>query len=209
MPETTEIRSPLSPLFLFAPGAGAGSSHPWMLHWAELLKTVGSVFAFDYPYRVQGGKRPDPLPTLFATHRAALDKARQSHTGPIILIGKSMGGRIGCHLALEETVAGVVCFGYPLCGAGDRTKLRATVLRKLTTPILFVQGTRDSLCPLDMLIPIREEIPAPNELYIVEGGDHSLLVTKSQLKKSGETQDAVDHRILQAIRQFVGGKLQA
>lgn len=174
-----------------------------MLHWAELLRTIGNVSAFDYPYRVQGGKRPDPLPILVAGHRAALDKARQSHTGPIILIGKSMGGRIGCHLALEEAVAGVVCFGYPLCGAGDRTKLRATVLRKLTTPILFVQGTRDSLCPLDMLAPIREEIPAPNELYIVEGGDHSLLVTKSQLKSSGETQDAVDHRILQAIQQFV------
>jgi uncharacterized protein len=147
------------------------------------------------------------LPTLIAGHRAALDKARQSHTGPIILIGKSMGGRIGCHVALEETVAGVVCFGYPLCGAGDRTKLRAAVLRKLTTPILFVQGTRDSLCPLDMLTPIRQEIPARNELYIVEGGDHSLLVTKTQLKNSAETQDAVDHRILDAIRQFVADRI--
>jgi uncharacterized protein len=193
----------MSPLFLFAPGAGAGSSHPWMLHWTALLRTIGVVWAFDYPYRVQGGKRPDPLPTLIAAHRAALDKARQSHIGPIILIGKSMGGRIGCHVALEETVAGVVCFGYPLCGAGDRTKLRAAVLRKLTTPILFVQGTRDSLCPLDMLAPVRQEIPAPNEIYIVEGGDHSLLVTKTQLKSSGETQEAVDHRILRAIQQFV------
>jgi uncharacterized protein len=180
-----------------------------MLHWAELLRTIGDVCAFDYPYRVKGGKRPDPLPTLVAEHRAALDKARQSHSGPIILIGKSMGGRIGCHVALEETVAGVVCFGYPLCGAGNRTKLRATVLRKLTTPILFVQGTRDSLCPLDLLATIRPEIPATNELYIVEGGDHSLLVTKSQLKNSAETQDAVDHRILQAVRQFVRGKLEA
>ena len=158
---------------------------------------------------MQGGKRPDPLPTLVAEHRLALDQARQSHTGPIILIGKSMGGRIGCHVALEETVAGVVCFGYPLCGAGDRMRLRDKVLRELRTPILFVQGTRDSLCPLDLLAPIRQEIPAPNELYIVEGGDHSLLVTKSQLKKSGETQDAVDHRILQAIQQFVGGKFEA
>ena len=177
-----------------------------MLHWAELLRTIGNVCAFDYPYRVKGGKRPDPLPTLIAEHRAALDKARQSHNGPIILIGKSMGGRIGCHVALEETVAGVICFGYPLCGAGDRKRLRDKVLRELRTPILFVQGTRDSLCPLDMLAPIRQEMPAHNELYIVEGGDHSLLVTKSQLKKSGETQDAVDYRILQAIRQFVADR---
>jgi hypothetical protein len=174
-----------------------------MLHWAELLRTLGEVRAFDYPYRVNGGKRPDPLPTLIAGHRAALHEARQSHTGPIILIGKSMGGRIGCHLALEENVAGVVCFGYPLCGAGDRTKLRAAVLRQLTTPILFVQGTRDSLCPLELLANVRAEIPALNELFIVEGGDHSLLVTKSQLKNSGESQAAVDQRILQAVQQFV------
>jgi uncharacterized protein len=174
-----------------------------MLHWAELLRTLGEVRAFDYPYRVNGGKRPDPLPTLIAGHRSALDEARQSHTGPIILIGKSMGGRIGCHLALEENVAGVVCFGYPLCGAGDRTKLRAAVLRQLTTPILFVQGTRDSLCPLELLANVRAEIPALNELFIVEGGDHSLLVTKSQLKNSGESQAAVDQRILQAVQQFV------
>jgi predicted alpha/beta-hydrolase family hydrolase len=179
-----------------------------MLHWADLLRKLGNVCAFDYPYRMNGGKRPDPLPTLIAGHRAALDKARQSHTGPIVLIGKSMGGRIGCHVALEENVAGVICFGYPLCGAGDRTKLRAAVLRKLTTPVLFVQGTRDSLCPLDMLATVRKEIPALNELYIVEGGDHSLLVTKSQLKNSGETQDAVDHRILQAVQQFVSVRTQ-
>jgi uncharacterized protein len=177
-----------------------------MLQWAELLKTIGNVQAFDYPYRMKGQKRPDPLAALVAGHRAALNEARRSHTGPIILIGKSMGGRVGCHVALEEAVAGVVCLSYPLCGGGDRAKLRDAVLRELTTPILFVQGTRDSLCPLDMLAPIREEMRAPNYLYVVEGGDHSLLVTKSQLKVNGETQDAVDHRILQAIRQFVAAR---
>jgi predicted alpha/beta-hydrolase family hydrolase len=189
-------------LFLFAHGAGAGSSHPWMLHWTELLKTIGKIDAFDYPYKMNGRNRPDPLPRLVADHRAALNKARQSHTGPVILIGKSMGGRVGCHVALEETVEGIVCLGYPLCGGGDRGKLRDQVLRKLTTPILFVQGTRDSLCPLDLLGPVREEMRAASELYVVEGGDHSLLVTKSQLKANGETQDAVDLRILQAIRHF-------
>jgi predicted alpha/beta-hydrolase family hydrolase len=177
-----------------------------MLHWTELLETIGHVSAFDYPYRMEGRKRPDPLPTLITGHRAALDKARQSHSGPIILIGKSMGGRVGCHVALEEAVAGVVCFGYPLCAGGDRAKLRDKVLRELTTPILFVQGTRDSLCPLDLLGPIRKAIRAQNELYVVEGGDHSLLLTKSQLKEAGETQDAVDHRILQVIRHFVADR---
>ena len=190
-------------LFLFAHGAGAPSSHPWMRRWAELLKRIGKVHAFDYPYKVEGRKRPDPLPILVEAHRAAFQRARQSHTGPLILIGKSMGARVGCHLALEETAAAVICLGYPLCGGGARSKLRDQVLRELSTPILFVQGTRDSLCPLDLLAGVREEMRAVNELYVVEGGEHSLLVTKTQLKASGETQDAVDQRILQAIRQFV------
>ena len=100
-------------------------------------------------------KRPDRLPQLIAAHRQALVDARRSTSTTAILIGKSMGGRIGCHVALEEKVAGLVCLGYPLCAMGDRTKLRDKVLRALTTPILFVQGTRDSLCPLDLLEPIR------------------------------------------------------
>ena len=104
---------------------------------------------------------------------------------------------------MEEAAAAVICLGYPLCGGGARSKLRDQVLRELSTPILFVQGTRDSLCPLDLLAGVREEMRAVNELYVVEGGEHSLLVTKTQLKANGETQDAVDQRILQAIRQFV------
>lgn len=114
-----------------------------------------------------------------------------------------MGGRIGCHVALEEKVAGLICLGYPLCAMGDRTKLRDKVLRALTTPILFVQGTRDRLCPLDLLEPIRAEMTAENFIHVVEGGDHSLLVTKRMLQTRGETQDDVDQRILEAIGGFV------
>lgn len=114
-----------------------------------------------------------------------------------------MGGRIGCHVALEEKVEGVVCLGYPLCAMGDRTKLRDEVLRALTTPILFVQGTRDSFCPLDLLEKVRNEMSAANFLHVVEDGDHSLLVTKKQLSATGETQDDVDGRVLNAIGQFI------
>ena len=190
-------------MFLFAHGAGASSSHPWMLRWAELLTKIGNVVAFDYLYLAEGRKRPDPLPKLIEAHSAALEKARQSHAGPVVLIGKSMGARVGCHLSLQETVAAVVCLGYPLCGGGDCSKLRDKVLRDLSTPILFVQGTRDSLCPLEVLAGVCGEMHAVNELHVVEGGDHSLLVTKSYLKASGETQVNVDMRILEVIQKFV------
>lgn len=189
------------PFFLFAPGAGAPSSHPWMQKWKQRLSSIGDVEAFDYGYMREGRRRPDPLLQLIAAHRQALAEARRGRA--VILIGKSMGGRIGCHVSLEEKVDGVVCLGYPLCGGGDPTKLRDKVLRALETPVLFVQGTRDSLCPLDLLERVRAEMKATTFLYVVEGGDHSLQVLKRQLAAAGETQEEVDQRILETIAKFV------
>lgn len=194
-------------LFLFAPGAGAPSSHPWMQTWKKRLQTLGDVETFDYFYMREGRKRPDPPPQLMAAHRAALANAQRSippgETRSTILIGKSMGGRIGCHVALEERVDGLICLGYPLCAMGDQTKLRDEVLRRLRTPILFVQGTRDSLCPLPLLERVRGEMTAPNFLHVVEGGDHSLVVPKRQLQAAGRSQEQVDEQILDAIATFI------
>jgi uncharacterized protein len=194
----------MKPLILFAPGAGAPASHPWMQNWKDLLGEIGEVETFDYDYMRQGRKRPDPLLRLIAAHRRALSEAQERHaSGSRILIGKSMGGRVGCHVSLEKTVAGLVCLGYPLCAMGDRTKIRDQILRALSTPILFVQGTRDSLCPPELLEGVRAEMKTPNFLHVVEGGDHSLGVLKRQLQASGETQEHVDRRILKAITSFV------
>ena len=175
-----------------------------MQDWKNRLSEIGEVETFDYDYVREGRKRPDPLPQLIARHREALSQAREGHpTVSTILIGKSMGGRVGCHVSLEENVEGLVCLGYPLCAMGNRTKLRNEVLRGLNTPTLFVQGTRDPLCPLDLLERVRAEMKAPNSLHIVEGGDHSLRVPKRQLKATGTTEDDINQQILQAIAGFV------
>src|SRR6266481_4474068 len=168
----------MKPLFLFAPGAGAPSTHLWMQQWKERLQTIGDAEIFDYAYTREHRKRPDPLPQLIASHRLALAEAREKHPNTVtILIGKSMGGRMGCHVSLTEKVDGLVCLGYPLCAMGDRTKLRDEVLRALMTPILF--------------------------LHVVEGGDHSLRVPKRKLQTNGETQEDVDQQVLKAITGFV------
>jgi uncharacterized protein len=191
-------------LILFAPGAGAPSSRPWMQNWKQLLSEIGEVETFDYDYMRAGRKRPDPLPQLIAAHRKALAAAREKHQpDSTFLIGKSMGGRIGCHVSLEEKVDGLVCLGYPLCAMGDRTKLRDEVLRAMTTPILFVQGTRDALCPLDLLEGARADMIAPNFLHVVEGGDHSLRVPKRHLQAKRETQEDIDQRIFEAVAGFI------
>jgi predicted alpha/beta-hydrolase family hydrolase len=175
-----------------------------MQKWKQRLSDIGVVETFDYDYMRGARKRPDPLVQLIAAHRKALQAAREIHQpDSTILIGKSMGGRIGCHLSLEEEVDGLVCLGYPLCAMGDRTKLRDEVLRALTAPVLFVQGTRDPLCPPDLLERVRAEMKAPNFLHTIEGGDHSLRVPKRQLQETGETQEHVDQEILKAVTGFV------
>lgn len=175
-----------------------------MLRWRERLETIARVIVFDYPYMALGRRAPDRLPKLVDAHRQALHEAREGHDGPVWLAGKSMGSRVGCHLSLEEPVDGLVCFGYPLQGSGRNPKLRDEVLKSLDTKILFVQGTRDKLCPLDVLARVRGEMKAPSELFVVETGDHSLGATKTSLKQAGESQDDVDDRILDAIRSFLG-----
>ena len=157
----------------------------------------------DYAYMLAGRKRPDPLPQLIEAHRAALGALREGQANEIVLVGKSMGGRVGCHLAAQEKVAALVCLGYPLCGAGDRNKLRDQALIDLRTPVLFVQGTRDKLCPLDLLAEVRAKMTAPSRLHVVEGGDHSLVVSKTELKAKGATQADADREILAAIGDFL------
>lgn len=193
------------PFFLFAPGAGAPASSAWMQGWKARLQEIGAVETFDYDYMRAGRKRPDRLPQLTEAHRAALGAAREKvgNNSSLFLIGNSMGGRVGCHLALEEEVPGLICLGYPLCAMGDRSKLRDQVLLSLGRPVLFVQGRRDPLCPLELLEKVRARMKAPNFLHVVEAGDHSLGVRKRELQAGGETQQDVDRRILEAIVKFV------
>lgn len=203
------VSSDTPPALLLAPGAGAGSDSAWMVAWAERLRSLGRVEPFDYRYRLEGRKAPDRLPKLITRHREAFDQLAPTPPGKVILVGKSMGSRVGCHLTLQEgmagRVAGLICFGYPLKAAGKSGKIRDEVLVGLRpeTPILFVQGTKDPMGPLDLFAEVRERMQTRSELHVVEGGNHSLQCGKRFLKQAELTQDDVDDRILAAVATFV------
>jgi uncharacterized protein len=195
----------MSPIILFAHGAGAPSASGWMRAWARRLAALGEVVTFDYPYMKAKRKSPDKQPVLVAAHAAALDEARARHGGdrPVVLAGKSMGSRMGCHLAVERGgVAALLCFGYPL-RSGATGALRDQVLLDLRTPILFLQGSKDPLGPLADLAKVRERMSAPNELHVVDGGNHSLEVGVRDLKAAGRSQEEVDQEVLAAVKGFL------
>jgi predicted alpha/beta-hydrolase family hydrolase len=175
-----------------------------MKAWQRRLSEIGTTVPFDYPYMREGRKAPDPLPRLITAHREAAAKASAAHGGKLVFAGKSMGSRVGCHASLEEpNVAALVCFGYPLKGAGKKQAIRDEILLALRTPILFVQGSRDPLCPLDLLESVRAKMKAPSTLHVVDGGDHSLNVSAATRKAAGETQAQSDARILGVVGEFL------
>jgi predicted alpha/beta-hydrolase family hydrolase len=173
-----------------------------MRRWADHLAALGRVVPFDYPYMSAGRRSPDPLPRLIAAHREALQRAAEGSSGPSVLVGKSLGSRVGCHVALAEpSIRALVCLGYPLRGTSGA--IRDQVLLELTTPILFVQGSRDPLCPLALLERVRAEMRAPSLLQVVEGGNHSLAVTQRALGARGTTQADTEQRVVDAILGFM------
>jgi uncharacterized protein len=192
--------SPVSFWFLFAPGAGAPSSSPWMREWEERISHIAPVITFDYHYQLRGSARPDPQVALIERHLAILREGKDRHGPRAILIGKSMGSRIGCHVAALEPCLGVVCLGYPL--RGQNGKSRAEALFQVPSPVLCVQGTRDSMCPLHELEMVFQARRTRSEKFIVETGDHSLIPTRRFLKESGLTDGQVQGSITRAVRDF-------
>jgi predicted alpha/beta-hydrolase family hydrolase len=114
--------------------------------------------------------------------------------------GKSMGGRMASHLAAQgEAVDGLVFLGYPLHPSGKPDKLRADHLTAIEVPMLFIQGSRDPLCRLDLLDAALKPVKAPCLVHIIEGGDHSFKV----LKRLGRTEQEVWREIVDTILGWV------
>lgn len=188
--------------FLLAHGAGASSRSEWIQLYRSMLEKFGPVRTFDYQYMSEGKRRPDPLPRLLARHREELEQGRTQYGDRIVLAGKSMGGRVGCHLAQTVEVRGVICFGYPLKPFG-KGPLRDQALIDVPVPLCLLQGTRDKLCPLELLDGALARRQSPTTLHIVPTGDHSLTPTKIYLKTEGLSAEDLRRDSSQAIGRFL------
>jgi predicted alpha/beta-hydrolase family hydrolase len=185
----TDGSSDASPTVVLAPGAGADMRAEFMDVFAKGLAGHGlGVVRFNFAYAEQGRKSPDRQPVLEETYRAVVEHIRSTPSpAKLVLGGKSMGGRIASHIAASGTeVDGLVFLGYPLHPPGRPERIRDAHLYDIKAPMLFVEGTRDPFCPLDTLERVRAKITAPNDLYVVEDGDHSLKVRKSSGRSTPE-----------------------
>ncbi|MCW5705670.1 alpha/beta family hydrolase [Shinella sp.] len=170
---------------LLAHGSGAPMDSPAMNAAADALAAEGlRVARFEFSYmaarRTEGSRRPPPrAETLNPEFRAAL--ADLAATGPLVIGGKSMGGRVASMVAdgllAEGRIAGLLCLGYPFHPPEKPAQLRTAHLMALATPTLICQGTRDPF-------GTKDEVPGyglPERIRFLwlEDGDHDLKPRKS------------------------------
>jgi uncharacterized protein len=173
--------------YVLAPGASRGHDSPFIVDFAERLSGQGlDVVTFNFPFLQRGAKRPDGMAKLEACYLAVLDRIAEMRAlagKPVIVGGKSMGGRIASFMAarpdgFKRPIVGLIFLGYPLHSPQRPEQLNVTHLPDITVPMLFVQGTRDPFGTAIQLDPVLSVLKVPVRLYRVMGGDHSFSLPK-------------------------------
>ena len=195
-------------------GAGAGQTSDFIVSFAAALAGRGiDVVTFDFLYREQGRRIPDPNDKLEACYRAVIEAVRQrtkSDRDALTIGGKSMGGRIASQVAARGIgdLAGLVFLGYPLHSPGRPDRLRAAHLPDIKAPMLFVQGSRDAFGTPEELRPIVASLQTPAEIYVVESGDHSFKVRKGTGIGQDDIYRAIQDNIAAWLRERVAAGIE-
>ena len=149
--------------------AWRGRRHDARLHVScrrrPWLKRSIATLRYQFPYMEAGGKRPDTPAKAHAAVRAAGRGSQAKH----FRLAAADGGRQIVRRAHDlagaggRTAAGVVglaFFGFPLHPAGKPSADRAKHLADIDIPMLFLQGSRDSLAELKLLEPVVDKLGA-------------------------------------------------
>jgi uncharacterized protein len=186
--------------YVLAHGAGAGMDHPFMADVARGLALRGlATLRYQFPYMERGSRRPDP-PQLAhaAVHAASAATLRLLPGLPLIAGGKSFGGRMTSQAQAKASLPGVrglAFLGFPLHPAGRPSQDRAEHLFDVQIPMLFLQGSRDTLASLDQLQPLCKKLGERTTLKLFTDADHSFHVPARTGRKDtqvlGEVLDAL------------------
>ena len=192
---------------LLAHGAGAPMDSPAMTAATKHLAEAGfRVVRFEFGYmasRRTGGRKPPPrAETLRPEYVAAVDALEAR--GPLVIGGKSMGGRVASMVADElhaaGKIAGLLCLGYPFHPPDKPDQLRTKHLVGLKTPALICQGTRDAFGTPDELSPLLPTLKAPATLHPVPQGDHSFKLSRRDPAEQAAIYVAIQRTIVAWVR---------
>ncbi|MBL8772666.1 MAG: hypothetical protein JNK30_14885 [Phenylobacterium sp.] len=186
-------QSPPSPraVLSLAHGAGAGMTHRHMAVVADGLEARGvATLRYQFPYMEKGGRRPDPPRVAHAAVRAAaVEAARRAQGLPLFAGGRSFGARMTSQAQAAAPLAdvrGLVFFAFPLHPAGKPGVDRADHLKAVEVPMLFLQGSADTLADLALLRPVVEDLGPRATLVLAEAADHSFHVPARTGRKDAD-----------------------
>ncbi len=194
--------------YVFAHGAGAGMTHPFMASMANELGSRGiATLRYQFPYMEKRSKRPDSPKVAQATVRAAVAEAALRLPNLVLVAGgKSFGGRMTSQTQAASPLPGVrglAFVGFPLHPAGVPSSDRAKHLFDVQIPMLFLQGTRDELAHLPLIESLASELGERAMLKLFADADHSFHVPK----RSGRTDAQVIADLADALSHWMGTTL--
>jgi len=200
--------------YVMAHGAGAGMNHPFMAAIAaELARRRIATLRYQFPYMERGGKRSDTPQVAHAAVRAATAAARQELPNlPLIAGGKSFGGRMTSQAQAKAPLPGVhglAFLGFPLHPAGRPSADRGGHLFDVHIPMLFLQGTRDTLAALDQLEPLCRALGARAMLKLFADADHSFHVPARSGRTDAEVRGATADALVGWIDDVIKGPASA
>ncbi|HXX68711.1 MAG TPA: alpha/beta family hydrolase [Polyangiaceae bacterium] len=208
--------NPLGLTLLLGHGVRAGQEDEFMVEYATGLAQRGVlVVTYDFPFAQRGRRVPDRSDVLEACCRAAMVAARQCRpTNQLFVGGKSLGGRVASRIAAEggpemSGVRGLVILGYPLHAVGMPGRRREHHLSRIDAPVFIAQGSRDPLGKPDDLRAVTADLPMRSEIYVVEGGDHSLAVRRSEPDASARSHARVQDEIVRWMTQVASTEVAA
>jgi predicted alpha/beta-hydrolase family hydrolase len=172
-------------LLTLAHGAGAGMDHSFMITLVDSLAAAGiGTFRFNFPFAENKKFRPDTPAVAHQTIEAAMLKAQELYPAlPLFVSGKSFGGRMTSQYLSTHTdvnVKGIIFFGFPLHASGKPSIDRAEHLQAVKVPMLFLQGTKDTLAQWDLIEQVCASLKKA-KLVKLEGADHSFKAGKQDI----------------------------
>jgi predicted alpha/beta-hydrolase family hydrolase len=172
-------------MLVLAHGAGAGMNHPFMTSLSKELADLGvGTLRFNFSFIEQKKKRPDVPAVAHKTIEAAIQKAKELFPStPLFAGGKSFGGRMTSQYFSKNNTKearGIVFVGFPLHPPGNPSIERGDHLKDVKIPMLFLQGTRDTLATWDLIEQVTSVLPIA-KLIKIEGADHGFKVARQNI----------------------------
>ncbi len=194
---------------VLAHGAGTNLNDPVIerMH-RQLTERRFLSLRFNFPFAESSGpggkkRRPDSMTVLRRCFRAAVGSlARDPTAAPahLFLAGKGLGAQVAAELSISRIRAdGLILLGYPLHAMGRPEQPQAEQLYRVVSPMLFLQGTRDRYCDLDVLRQTLTRVGAPTGLHVAQEADQHFKVPK----KSGRDQEEVHGEMLEVVDSWI------